>query len=204
MSTIDGAASYWGLKPRTIYFEAFRGMSLQWFPQMEQSLPAKVQADLAQRPDFVALSEEILGLGEKLKGLTVNDEIKALYSRRDEVYQQRRQLMSDELKKWQKLQSRNILNEKASVMSRPSFFNRIRRLDPPRDRLALSLFLRVPLRSEEGRNALRDMITLYKENPKVAYRPSLRPRNGRCPQAMCGRPMDTCALPPKSEMPLIR
>lgn len=58
-------------------------------------------------------------------------------------------------------------------MSRPSFFNRTRRLDPPRDRLALSLFLRVPLRSEEGRNALRDMIILYKENPKVAYRPSL-------------------------------
>ena len=87
MSTIDGAASYWGLKPRTIYFEAFRGMSLQWFPQMEHSLPAKVQADLAQRADFIALSEEILGLSEKLKGLTVKDEIKALYSRRDEVYQ---------------------------------------------------------------------------------------------------------------------
>ncbi|TAQ85272.1 hypothetical protein B7494_g6405 [Chlorociboria aeruginascens] len=40
MSIIDGVASYWGLEPRTIYFEAFRGMSLQWLPQMEQSLPA--------------------------------------------------------------------------------------------------------------------------------------------------------------------
>ena len=77
--------------------------------------------------------------------------------------------MSDELKKWQKLQSRNILNEKASAMSRPSFFNRTHRLDLSRDRLTSSLFLRVPLYNKEGRNALRDMIILYKENPKVAY-----------------------------------
>lgn len=49
-------------------------------------MPAKVKADLAQRLDFVARSEEILGLNEKLKGLTVNDEIKALCSYRDEAY----------------------------------------------------------------------------------------------------------------------
>jgi hypothetical protein len=86
MSTIDGAASYWGLKPRTVYFEAFRGMSLQWHHQMEQSLPAKVQDDLAHRPDFVALSEQIKDLGEELKGLTVEDEIRTARGRRDELY----------------------------------------------------------------------------------------------------------------------
>ena len=85
MSTINGAASFWGLKPRITYFEAFRGMSLQWSPQMEQSLPAKLRVNLAQRPDFVKLSEEILELGEKLKGLTVKGEIKALCSCRDKV-----------------------------------------------------------------------------------------------------------------------
>jgi hypothetical protein len=97
MSTIDGAASYWGLKPRTIYFEAFRGMSLQWHPQMEQSLPAKVQDDLAQRPDFIALSNKIKELGEKLKGPTSEDDIKNIHRHRDELYLKRRQLMSDEL-----------------------------------------------------------------------------------------------------------
>lgn len=111
-------------------FEIFRGMSLQWSPQMEQSLPAKVMADLAQRTDFVALSEESTSLGGKLKPLVKEDEIKALCNHRDEVYQRRRQLMSDELQKWQRLQPRNILDKQASVMSLPSFFNRVRRLDP--------------------------------------------------------------------------
>jgi hypothetical protein len=46
---------------------------------MEQSLLTKVQADLAQQPNFVVLSEEILDLGKKLKGLIMKDEIKDLY-----------------------------------------------------------------------------------------------------------------------------
>jgi hypothetical protein len=178
-------------------------MSLQWSPQMEQSLPAKVMADLAQRPDFVALSEEILGLGEKLKLLVEEDEIKALCNRRNEVYQHRRQLMFYELQKWQKLQPR-IPNTQATVMSLPSWFNRIRRLDPARDKLASLLFLKVPLRSEEGRSAIRNMINLYKENPKVAYRPSLQPKNGHCPEATCALLMESFVIPPKTQLPLIQ
>jgi hypothetical protein len=58
-------------------------------------------------------------------------------------------------------------------MSRLSFFNYIRRLDPLYNRLASLLFLRVLLYSKEGRNTLYDIITLYKENLKVAYRLSL-------------------------------
>lgn len=185
-------------------FGVFRGMFLQWSPQMEQSLPAKVMANLAQRPDFVALSEEILGLGEKLKLLVEKDEIKALCNHRDEVYQRRRQLMFDELQKWQKLQPRNILDTQASVMSLPSFFNRIRRLDAARDKLASLLFLQVPLRSEEGHSAIRNMIHLYKENLKVAYRPSLQPKNGHCPEATCALSMESFVIPPKSQLPLIR
>jgi hypothetical protein len=65
----------------------------------------------------VALSEEILDLGEKLECLAAKEEVKVVCSRRDEVYQQKRQLMSDELKKWQKLQPRKITDEKASVLS---------------------------------------------------------------------------------------
>ena len=74
--------------------------------------------------------------------------------------------------------------------SLPSYFNRIRRLDPPRDRLASLLFLNLPLRTVQGRSALQDMITLCKENPPVAYRPSLRPEKGRCPVPQCARDMD--------------
>ena len=114
---------------------------------MEQSLLAKVQDDLAQRPDFVALSNQIKDLGEELKGLTVKEQIKAARSRRDELYLQRRQLMSDELNKWQKIQSHKVTDDNSPVASRPSFLIRTRRLDPSRDRLASTLFLRVPLRS---------------------------------------------------------
>ncbi|KAG9242200.1 hypothetical protein BJ878DRAFT_544482 [Calycina marina] len=195
ISTIDGAASWWGTRPRGFMFEVFRGMSLQWSPQMEQSLPAKVTADLAQRTDFVALSEELMELGEKLKLVVEEDEIKALCDHRDEVYQRRRQLMADELQKWRKLQSRNILDTQASVMSLPSFFDRVRRLDSPRDELASLLFLQVPLRSTAGRSAIRNMIRMYQENPKVAYRPSLRPENGRCSEETCAVSMETFVIP---------
>jgi hypothetical protein len=166
---------------------------------MEQSLPAKVEYDLAQRAGFVKLSEEIRGLSEKLKGVSLKDEIKTIRSRRDELYFQRSQLMSDELTKWQTLQSRKLTGNDCRVASKLTQFNRIRRLDQPRDRLASSLFLCVPLRSKEGRGALRDMITLYKDNPVVAYRPSLRPNNGRCPVAACDREMETFVFPQIAE-----
>ena len=81
-------------------------------------------------------------------------------------------------------------DEASQVASLPSYFNWIRRLDPPRDWLASLLFLNIPLRSMQGRSALQDMITLCKENPRVAYRPSLRPANGRCPVPQCARDMD--------------
>ena len=59
--------------------------------------------------------------------------------------------MSEELSKWQQIQPRKIASgtedEAPQVPSLPSYFNRIRRLDPPRDRLASSLFLNAPLRS---------------------------------------------------------
>jgi hypothetical protein len=168
-------------------------MSLQWFPHMEQSLPAKVQAELAQREGFARISNEILELNEKLKRPTATDKIEAIYGRRDELYQLKRQLMSDELSNWQDTQSRTDRDCGTSVADRISHFGRVRHLDPPRDRLASSLFLSVALRSEEGRNALRDMITLYTQTHQVAYRPSLRPRDSRCPVEECGQEMERFA-----------
>jgi hypothetical protein len=131
---------------------------------MEQSLPANVKAELAKREDFVRASDEIVELNKKLKTLTLQDEIDAAYRRRDEVYQIRRQLISDELKEWQDVQP-HTLGQEASVADRISYFNRVRRLNPPRDRLASTLFLSVPLRSEKGRNAVHDMIALYRDTP---------------------------------------
>jgi hypothetical protein len=63
------------------------------------------------------------------------------------------------MKRWLSV---NAENEASSVASRPSYFNRVRRLDPPRDRLASSLFHHVSLRSPQGRTTLQDMITYSK------------------------------------------
>jgi len=56
-------------------------------------------------------------------------------------------LVSEELSKWQQIQPRKIASntedEAPQVASLPSYFNRIRRLDPPRDRLASLPFLNV-------------------------------------------------------------
>src|SRR5947207_14325149 len=65
MSTVDGQSSYWGRERRTIHLNVFRGLSLHHHPQLLQSLPAKLQADLERRPDFVALNSEIESLSAK-------------------------------------------------------------------------------------------------------------------------------------------
>ncbi|KAL8936221.1 MAG: hypothetical protein Q9216_005048 [Gyalolechia sp. 2 TL-2023] len=173
LSGVDGRASYWSKKRRTIHLEGFRGLSLHHHPQLLQSLPAKVEADLDNRSDFVSINKEIEMLGEKVRGFTTEVGVQPARARREELYWRKRQIVSEEL-----------------FASLSSYFNRIRRLDPPRDRLASLLFLNVPLRSAQGRSALQDMITLCKENPRVAYRPSLRPANGRCPVPQCARDMD--------------
>ena len=189
-STIDGGANAFGKKPRPIINDIFRGMSLQWFHLMEQSLPANVQAELAQREDFVQVSDEILALNETLRTLTLRDKIEALHGRRDELYRLKRHLISDELSKWQIAQSHTANNPGDSVADRITHFNRIRRLNPPRDQLSTLLFLSVPLRSKEGRSAVRNMITLYRDTGRVAYRPSLQPHEGRCPVGACGKDME--------------
>jgi hypothetical protein len=177
ISTVDGISNYWGLRRRVVHLEGLRGRSLHYHPQLLQSLPAKVQDDLTHRANFVALNKEIEALGQELAELVEKGDSQTVRARREELYRQKRQLVSEELSRWQEMQPHNITSEaeyeRSPVVALPSFFNRIRRLDPPRNRLASTLFLNVPLHSDQGQSVLRDMITLYKENPQVAYRPSL-------------------------------
>jgi len=194
VSDVDGQSSFWGGKRRTVHIEALRGLSLQYHPQMVQSLPAKVQDDLAQRADFIKINEEIEDLGSQLSKLDISADSREIRRRRQELYEDKRQLVAVELSLWQSIQPRKITSDanslQSSVACLPSYFGRVRRLDPPRDRLASSLFLDVSLRSAQGQSALRDMITLCRLSPKVAYRPSLQPENGRCPVWTCGQEMD--------------
>jgi hypothetical protein len=199
ISTVDGISSYWNREKRTAHLEGFRGLSLHHHPQMLQTLPAKVELDLAMRADFVELEMEIKKAGQIVRGAS-GEESESARARREQLYRRKVLLVSEELKKWQKLQRSNItLNADGvpqSVASLPTYFNRIRRLDPRRDRLATSLFLEEPLRSVEGRRALEDMVSLCRENPQVAYRPSLRPDDGCCPG--CRRGMERQVHPTSS------
>ncbi|MCJ1278125.1 hypothetical protein MMC21_005940 [Puttea exsequens] len=67
LSTVDGMASYWNKKRRTIHLEGFRGLSLHHHPQLLQSLPSKVEADLDNCSEFISINKEIDILGEKLR-----------------------------------------------------------------------------------------------------------------------------------------
>jgi hypothetical protein len=133
---------------------------------MLQTLPAKVEVDLAMRADFVEIEAEIKKVERKIQG-EEDDESQSARIRRDELYRQKVLWISEELKKWQKMQRHNIKVDPdgVAVASLSSYFKRIRRLDSRRDWLATSLFLEEPLRSVEGRRALEDMIRLCKENP---------------------------------------
>ena len=194
LSTVDGMASYWIKKRRTIHLEGFRGLSLHHHPQLLQSLPAKVEADFDKCSAFTSINKEIDLPGEKFRGITTNHEAQPVRVRREELYCRKRQLVSEEISKWQQIQPSKIASdmedEALQIASLPSFLNRNRRLDPPRDRLASSLFLNAPLRISQGRSAPQDMITSCVENPRVACRPSSRPDNGRCPVTQCAREMD--------------
>lgn len=51
---------------------------------------------------------------------------------------------------------------------------------PQRRRLADDLFVVAPIRSQEGRAVLRDMVELYRQETEVACRPGLEPDKCSC------------------------
>ena len=102
--------------------------------------------------------------------------------RRKKLRAQKRKLVSEELRKVQRLQPKKCTSKTdKSILTddHRTRFNRIRRLMPERDRLASSLFVVTPIRSEEGRAALRDMIELCRQDTEVAFRPGLEPEKYR-------------------------
>ena len=64
----------------------FCGLSLHHHPQLLQSLPAKLQADLKRQPDFVALNSEIESLSMKTMAATMDDERQQVQDHRNELY----------------------------------------------------------------------------------------------------------------------
>ena len=99
LSIINGIASYWSKKPRIVYLEGFRGLLLYYSPQLLQSLPAKIEANLDNCAEFIFINEEIEALGEKLRSIILKEGSQQARTRREELYWRKRQLVSEELSK---------------------------------------------------------------------------------------------------------
>lgn len=88
-------------------------MSLNRHPELWQSLLAKLQHDLERRVDFTSLQKEIETLTRKIKMGSLVEDSQQYRTRRQELYEQRRQLTVTELKKWRKLQPRKLTSPTA-------------------------------------------------------------------------------------------
>jgi hypothetical protein len=104
--------------------------------------------------------------------------------RRKELHAQKRKLVTEELRKCQKLQPKGLPSrngESDPIGHHRTWFSRARSLMPERDRLAHSMFVAAPIRSDIGRQVLRDLITLYQQDTEVAVRPGLELERCFCP-----------------------
>jgi hypothetical protein len=193
INTVDDIKNYWNRKRRTVHLEEFRELSFHYHSQMLQFLSIKVEIDLESRVDFVNLNKEIDILNEKLQNVVLNEQSQKNQIRRKKLYWKKRQLVSEELSKWQKIQTHKVIinakNDASSVANWSSYFNRIRRLNLSRDRFAFSLFSHAFLRSSQDRRAFQIMIILCRDNSSVIYRSSLRSKNDCCLVSKCERKM---------------
>ena len=67
---------------------------------------------------------------------------------------------------------------------------------PERDRLASNLFLVAPIRSQEGRSVLRDMIDLCQQDAEVPFRRGLEPERCSCSIVSCKLELDWYVVSP--------
>jgi len=181
----DLQGGYFDGKLRSIVNDRFRGLTLHRNPELLQTLPARKQHELENTPEFTAIEEEIEALAAKAKtDSTAKD-------RRNALMAQKRKLVSEELCRCQKLQPSKLLacpNDAELMGYHRTQFHRVRRLMPERHRLASNLFLVAPIRSDEGRAVLRDMIALCQQDAEVPFRPGLEPE--RCSCQMAGHKLE--------------
>jgi hypothetical protein len=182
--SVDGQNSFLNRPLRTDFIEDMRGISLQYNPELWQSLPAKMQHELQQRQDFITIQEKLANLNDNIAG-TDEETRREFRAQRKALYAERQQLIKKELEERRKSQPRNHPSQGNQRDHHRSFFNHVRHMMPERDRLARTLFLPVALRSPDGRAALEDLIALYKGDSRVAYQPVLRPVLGCCPVPRC-------------------
>ena len=143
-------------------------MTLSRDPGLRQSLPAKKQNELENGPESVAMGEESesLALDPTTRG------------RRRELYRQKRKLIFDELREFQKHQPRKLsfkADKRDQTGRHHTRFPRICGLMPIHHCLVAGLVIIAPIRSKEGRVVLSNMVEFYQQETGVAFRPDSEP-----------------------------
>ncbi|PGH27131.1 hypothetical protein AJ80_01087 [Polytolypa hystricis UAMH7299] len=159
--------------------EPFRGLTLRRHSNLWQALLAKLQQDLEDGPECTKLNDRITNLTEKIRTTSLD-------KHRQEL---------EELDMWQrrlpKERKPGFAEEDDHTLSHHgTLFDRVAHLMPERRRLASLLPLPVPLRSPEGRQALKDMIAICRQKNSVPDHPALKANNDCCPVAKCSILLD--------------
>ena len=193
LTTIDGAACYLGLQPRNDLTEDFRTATMKRNPDLQQSMPSKLQDELESRDEYVALTRQIEDITLQVRTTTDDAALDRLKGERAKLYKCRARLRREEQEKFRQSQKRVPKAQREAHHQsdwRRTHFDRIRHMMPERDRLARNLCLRVPLRSPEGISVMKDLIALRTDDCRVAYQDVLRPVDGICPVPYCGTKME--------------
>jgi hypothetical protein len=190
-SNVDGAAYFLNLEPRRDLTEDFRSASMNKDLDLRHSLPAKFLEELRQRQDFTNLDEQLESLSTQITATSTEEGRLQLVTQRRHVYDERQKLIGEELADYRKTQRQVQITQRGLHDQgewQHSYFDRVvRHMVPERDRLARTLPLAVPLRSPDGISALKDLISLRKNDSLVAYQEVLRPVDGCCPVPTCSQ-----------------
>ncbi|EGE02373.1 hypothetical protein TEQG_01412 [Trichophyton equinum CBS 127.97] len=182
VADVNGVSNILNLPRRYNIHEHLRGLSLRRNPTLHQTLPAQLQHDLKKCHEYVKIESKIEDISERIKATPPPGEHqRELQNERRGFYSERSKLLDQELDKWQKQQildcKPGAKDEDSSALSYLESFERVSHLMPERKRLSKLLFMPVPLRSPEGRQAIKDMVTLCQKGSAVSDHPALMLEN---------------------------
>jgi len=195
MSNVDGAASFLGLEARRDVTEDFRSATMRRNPNLPLSLPTEMLEILRENPMYESLTKSIYQTKWQIKTADTIGTCAKLRNQMDKLYHQRRKLR-DQLLKEHQLNQRMVYSTRSEVPTemdwrRTYFHEVVRHMVPERARLAVSLQMAVPLRSDQGISALKDLSVLLTTDSTVAYQESLRPTQGKCATSSCKADMQS-------------
>lgn len=144
ITVVDGLAGFLKLPLRSDQAEDFRSMTVNRNPELFLSLPAKVQDELRQREDHIAITTKIGDLTLEISLAQTEAVVQDFRSKRGQLYKERQILEGKKLTKVRDNQERmhpSERKEKAFVDQHRSRFDRLRHMMPERERLSVTLFV---------------------------------------------------------------